>query len=219
MDFAYIRDVLPQYLAATGQTLQLALWGVLLSLIAGLAVCIAVVYRLPAIAPLCRAYIELSRNTPLLVQLFFLYFGLPRLGIRLSGYTCGIIGLTFLGAAYMAEAFRGGIAAVSRIQHDAALAVGLTGAQAFRHVILPQSLAASVPALVANTLFLIKETSVVGVLAVVELLNLSKELIGLDYQTNEALFLLVLGYASILLPVILAAPWIEKRVRRAAYGY
>ena len=114
---------------------------------------------------------------------------------------------------------RGGIEAVSRTQHDAALAVGLTDAQAFRYITFPQSLAASVPALTANTLFLIKETSVVGVLAVVELLNLSKELIGLDYHTNEALFLLVLGYASILLPVILAALWIEKRVRRVAYGY
>ena len=213
MDSTYIKEVLPQYLAATWQTLQLSLWGVSLSLIIGLAVCIAVVHRRPVLGPLCRGYIELSRNTPLLVQLFFLYFGLPKIGINLSGHTCGIIGLTFLGAATK------GFEAVSRTQHDAALAVGLTDAQAFRYITFPQSLAASVPALTANTLFLIKETSVVGVLAVVELLNLSKELIGLDYQTNEALFLLVLGYASILLPVILAAPWIEKRVRRVAYGY
>ena len=218
MDFSYIHEVLPQYVAATWQTLQLSLWGVALSLLFGLLVCVAVVYRLPFFAPVCRAYIELSRNTPLLVQLFFLYYGLPKFGIRLSGFACGVIGLTFLGAAYMAEAFRGGIAAVSRVQGEAALAVGLTPAQAFRYVVFPQSLAASVPALVANTLFLIKETSVVGVLAVVELLNVSKELIGLDYKTNEALFLLVLGYATILLPVILAAPWIERRVRRAAYG-
>lgn len=218
MDFSYIHEVLPQYVAATWQTLQLSLWGVALSLLFGLLVCVAVVYRLPLAAPVCRAYIELSRNTPLLVQLFFLYYGLPKFGIRLSGFACGVIGLTFLGAAYMAEAFRGGIAAVSRVQGEAALAVGLTPAQAFRYVVFPQSLAASVPALVANTLFLIKETSVVGVLAVVELLNVSKELIGLDYKTNEALFLLVLGYATILLPVIAAAPWIERRVRRAAYG-
>ena len=218
MDFSYIHEVLPQYVAATWQTLQLSLWGVALSLLFGLLVCVAVVYRLPLAAPVCRAYIELSRNTPLLVQLFFLYYGLPKFGIRLSGFACGVIGLTFLGAAYMAEAFRGGIAAVSRVQGEAALAVGLTPAQAFRYVVFPQSLAASVPALVANTLFLIKETSVVGVLAVVELLNVSKELIGLDYKTNEALFLLVLGYASILLPVIAAAPWLERWVRRAAYG-
>ena len=218
MDFSYLREVLPQYVAATWQTLQLSLWGVALSLVFGLLVCVAVVYRLPFFAPVCRAYIELSRNTPLLVQLFFLYYGLPKFGIRLSGFACGVIGLTFLGAAYMAEAFRGGIAAVSRVQGEAALAVGLTPAQAFLYVIFPQSLAASIPALVANTLFLIKETSVVGVLAVVELLTVSKELIGLDYKTNEALFLLVLGYASILLPVIVAAPWLERRVRRAAYG-
>ena len=122
MDFSYLREVLPQYVAATWQTLQLSLWGVALSLVFGLLVCIAVVYRLPFFAPVCRAYIELSRNTPLLVQLFFLYYGLPKFGIRLSGFACGVIGLTFLGAAYMAEAFRGGIAAVSRVQGEAALA-------------------------------------------------------------------------------------------------
>ncbi|MFC2305319.1 MAG: ABC transporter permease subunit, partial [Cardiobacterium hominis] len=108
MDFSYLREVLPQYVAATWQTLQLSLWGVALSLVFGLLVCVAVVYRLPLFAPVCRAYIELSRNTPLLVQLFFLYYGLPKFGIRLSGFACGVIGLTFLGAAYMAEAFRGG---------------------------------------------------------------------------------------------------------------
>ena len=166
----------------------------------------------------CTACRFLHPSAALILQLFFLYYGLPKFGIRLSGFACGVIGLTFLGAAYMAEAFRGGIAAVSRVQGEAALAVGLTPTQAFLYVIFPQSLAASIPALVANTLFLIKETSVVGVLAVVELLNVSKELIGLDYKTNEALFLLVLGYASILLPVIVAAPWLERRVRRAAYG-
>ena len=219
MDWSIVEQYLPLYQKAFFLTLHIAVWGILGSFLVGLIVSIIRHYRVPIFSQLATAYIELSRNTPLLIQLFFLYFGLPKIGINLSGHTCGIIGLTFLGAAYMAEAFRGGIEAVSRTQHDAALAVGLTDAQAFRYITFPQSLAASVPALTANTLFLIKETSVVGVLAVVELLNLSKELIGLDYQTNEALFLLVLGYASILLPVILAAPWIEKRVRRVAYGY
>ena len=218
MDFAYLSEVFPQYISATGETLRLSLWGVGLSLLLGLPVCIAVVYRLPVLARFCRLYIELSRNTPLLVQLFFLYYGLPKLGVHLSGFVCGVIGLTFLGASYMAEAFRGGIESVNKIQQEAALSIGLTPAQTFIYVVFPQSLAASVPALVANTLFLIKETSVVGVLAVVELLNLSKELIGLDYQTNEALLMLVLGYATLLLPVIALAPWIERHVRKASHG-
>ncbi len=218
MDFAYLSEVFPQYVAATGETLRLSLWSVGLSLLFGLLICIAVVYRCPVLAPFCRMYIELSRNTPLLVQLFFLYYGLPKLGVHLSGFVCGVIGLTFLGASYMAEAFRGGIESVNKIQQEAALSIGLTPVQTFIYVVFPQSLAASVPALVANTLFLIKETSVVGVLAVVELLNLSKELIGLDYQTNEALLMLVLGYATLLLPVIALAPWIERHVRKASHG-
>ena len=135
MDFSYLSEVFPQYIAATGETLRLSLWGVGLSLLLSLPVCIAVVYRLPVLARVCHLYIELSRNTPLLVQLFFLYYGLPKLGVHLSGFVCGVIGLTFLGASYMAEAFRGGIESVNKIQQEAALSIGLTPAQTFIYVV------------------------------------------------------------------------------------
>ncbi|WP_447502218.1 amino acid ABC transporter permease, partial [Acinetobacter pittii] len=115
-------------------------------------------------------YIELSRNTPLLIQLFFLYYGLPKLGIKIDGFACGVIGLTFLGGSYMAEAFRAGLQSVAKGQIDSAKSIGLQPIQIFRYVIFPQALAISIPAIGANCLFLIKESSVVSAIAVVELL-------------------------------------------------
>ena len=167
---------------------------------------------------LVKGYIELSRNTPLLIQVFFLYFGLSKIGLKLDGFTCGIIGLAFLGGSYMAEAIRGGLEAVSKGQIESALSIGLTPFQAFRYVIFPQAFAIATPAIGANCLFLMKETSVISAVAVAELMFVAKEVIGLDYKTNEALFLLVVFYLIILLPMSLFISYLERRTRRAKYG-
>ena len=176
------------------------------------------VHRRPVLGPLCRGYIELSRNTPLLVQLFFLYFGLPKIGIKIDGFTCGVIALVFLGGGYMAEALRAGLLAVPKGQTEAAKAIGLGNVQIFRYVVLPQAWAVSLPAIAANVLFLIKETSVIGAVSVAELMFVTKDIIGMDYKTNEALFLLFVSYLIILLPVSVWARYAERKVRRAKYG-
>jgi amino ABC transporter, permease protein, 3-TM region, his/glu/gln/arg/opine family len=175
-------------------------------------------YRIPIASQIGAAYVELSRNTPLLVQLFFIYFGLPRVGIKWSGETCAIVGLIFLGGAYMAEALRSGLDSIATIQWESASALGLTRTQTLRHVALPQAIATSVPPLAANVIFLIKETSVVSVVALPDLVYVAKDLIGMSYNTSEALILLVLAYLVILLPVSIAARLIEKKVRRGGFG-
>ena len=172
-------------------TLHLAFWGILLSLVIGVICAVITTYKVKSLTWLVKGYIELSRNTPLLIQVFFLYFGLSKIGLKLDGFTCGIIGLAFLGGSYMAEAFRGGLEAVSKGQIESALSIGLTPYQAFRYVIFPQAFAIATPAIGANCLFLMKETSVISAVAVAELMFVAKEVIGLDYKTNEALFLLV----------------------------
>ena len=161
---------------------------------------------------------ELSRNTPLLVQLFFLYFGLPKIGIRLSPEICGIIGLSFLGGAYMTETFRAGLETVERIQSESALSLGMSQAATMRYVVLPQALAVSVPSLVANMIFLIKETSVFSGIALADLMYVTKDLIGIYYQTPEALFMLVMAYLVLLLPISLFGSWVERRLRYAGFG-
>ena len=218
MNWQYIWNTLPRFIDATWITLQLSFWAIVLSLFIGFFCAIVTTYKVHMLNPIVKFYIELSRNTPLLIQIFFLYFGLSKVGIKLDGFTCGVIALVFLGGSYMAEALRAGLLAVPKGQSEAAKAIGLTPLQIFRHVVLPQAWAVALPAVGANVLFLMKETSVIGAVSVMELMFVTKDIIGMDYKTNEALLLLLLSYLIILLPVSLAARYAENRVRRAKYG-
>ncbi len=218
MNWHYIKQAAPRFVDAAKLTLELAAYGIVLSLAVGLAAAVCMAYRLPVLDRLSRGYVELSRNTPLLIQLFFLYYGLPKIGIKIDGFTCGVIALVFLGGGYMAEALRAGLLAVPKGQTEAAKAIGLGNVQIFRYVVLPQAWAVSLPAIAANVLFLIKETSVIGAVSVAELMFVTKDIIGMDYKTNEALFLLFVSYLIILLPVSVWARYAERKVRRAKYG-
>lgn len=214
----FMAEYLPMYAEAAKLTFRLGITGVLFSIIIGIICSLAQYYRVPLLKQAAAVYIELSRNTPLLVQLFFLYFGLPKIGFMLSSESCAIIGLSFLGGSYMAEAFRSGLMAVEKSQMESALAIGLNKVQVMRYIIFPQALAVSVPPLCANVIFLIKETSVFSVVALADLMYVAKDLIGLYYRTEEALLMLVIAYLVLLLPVSLAAGWLERRLRYAGFG-
>lgn len=218
MDIGFIKEYFPMYVDAAKLTLRLGITGILFSMAVGLICSLIEYYRIPLLRQVTAFYIELSRNTPLLVQLFFLYFGLPKIGIMLSSECCAVIGLSFLGGSYMAEAFRSGLETIEKGQVESALALGLTHPQAMRYVVFPQALAVSIPALCANVIFLIKETSVFSVVALADLMYVAKDLIGLYYQTDEALLMLVISYLVLLLPVSLAAGWLERRFKFAGFG-
>ena len=218
MNWDYILSVTPRFIHATLMTLHLAFWGILLSLVIGVICAVITTYKVKSLTWLVKGYIELSRNTPLLIQLFFLYCGLPRIGIQLEKETVGIIGLAFLGGGYMSEAFRGGIESVARIQVESGRALGLTRVQLARFIIFPQGFANSVPAVGANTLFLLKETSVFSAIAIMDLTNVTRDLIGMYYLTREYLLMLVISYAVILMPLSLIISYIERRVRHGIFG-
>jgi polar amino acid transport system permease protein len=218
MDTAFILRFIPLYLSAMVLVLRLCFLGVVFSLGVGLLCALSRYYRLPVLSPLCGVYIELSRNTPLLIQLFFLYFGLPRVGIIFESFTCAVIGLTFLGGSYMAEAFRGGLEAIGMNQIEGGLSIGLSRTQLIRYVVLPQAVAVSMPSLGANVLFLLKETSVVSIIALADLTSVAKDLIGMYYKTNEALIMLVAGYLLLLLPLSFLFRFAEKRLRYGEHG-
>ena len=218
MDWTFVQKFTPMYVKAAGLTLRIAALGIVLSMMVGLLCCIVQRFRVPVLRRIVAVYIELARNTPLLVQLFFLYFGLPKVGIKLNSESCAIIGLTFLGGAYMAEALRSGLEAVEISQREAGACIGLTNLQNLRYVILPQALATAIPALCANVIFLIKETSVFSAVALADLMYVAKDLIGMYYKTDEALMMLVAAYLVLLLPVSLLFSWIERRLRYAGFG-
>jgi polar amino acid transport system permease protein len=219
LDFSIIKQALPHYEDAMAVTLRLGLLGILLSLVLGFVVSLFMLFKVPVLSQISRAYVELARNTPLLIQLFFLYYGLPKIGVNLSKEACGIIGLTFLGGGYMGESFRSGFSEVPRIQLESGKAIGLTKFQMIKHVIFPQGLILSVSNIGANALFLLKETSVFSAIAIMDLTNVTKDLIGMYYRTNEYLFSLVVAYAIILLPMAGLIMLIERRIRYGSFGY
>lgn len=213
LNLSFIRTYLPLYVEAAGLTVRIAFLGILLALGIGL-VCAVVRYeKIPLLGQVVGAYIELSRNTPLLVQLFFLYFGLPKAGILWSAETCAVVGLGFLGGSYMAESLRSGLEAVEKPQLEAAKSLGMGRLLALEQVLLPQALGTALPSMAANVIFLIKETSVVSGIALADLMYVTKDLIGLYYETEEALLMLVVAYLVILLPVSLGAGWLERRLQ------
>ena len=218
MDYNFIMQHIPQYIEAASLTLKLASVGIFLSLLLGLLCSFLIYFKVPVLEQICSCYIELSRNTPLLVQLFFLYFGLPKINVFISSEACAIIGLTFLGGSYMAEAFRSGLNSVENSHIESGLNIGLTKTQLIRYVILPQAFTTSIPPLCANFISLIKETSVFSAVALADLMYVAKDLIGLYYKTDEALFMLVIAYLIILLPISLIANLVERRVRYAGFG-
>ena len=218
LDFEVIQKYLPLFEEAALLTVKIGVIGIIFSIILGI-ICAAVrYYRVPVLRQIATVYIEISRNTPLLIQLFFIYYGLPKVGISMSAEICGVVGLTFLGGSYMAEAFRSGLDAVAPVQKESAFTLGLSEAQTFRYVILPQAVSVSVPAFVANVIFLLKETSVFSAISLMDLMFVSKDLIGLYYDTIESLALLVFFYLIILLPVSILGTLIERRLRYAEFG-
>jgi polar amino acid transport system permease protein len=118
----------------------------------------------------------------------------------------------------MAEAFRSGLEAIPVIQNESALSLGMTRGQVMQYVILPQAISISVPAFVANVIFLLKETSVFSAVSLMDLMFTAKDLIGLHYNTTEALFLLVIMYLIILLPISVVGTLLERRLRYAGFG-
>ncbi|MCR4618616.1 MAG: amino acid ABC transporter permease [Lachnospiraceae bacterium] len=218
MDLDVLISYFPKYVEAFFLTVRVGVIGIGIAFLMGIISAFIVYFKVPILSFIFSAYIELFRNTPLLVQLFFIYFGLPKLGISISAEVCGVVGIGLLGGSYMAEGFRSGLSAVPGSQNEGALALGMTKSQMFFNVIFPEAFSLSVPAIVANVIFLLKETSVFSAISLMDLMFTAKDLIGLYYNTTEALFLLVVFYVVMILPVSIVGNMVEKRVHYKMFG-
>lgn len=215
MDWSFIEKYTPMYVEAAALTVKIGFFGIVLAVALGLICALVKYFRVPAARQIVAVYIEISRNTPLIVQLFFLYFGLPKAGVLLSPEACGVIGLAFLGGSYMAESFLSGLESVGKIQLESAESLGLKRWQVMRYIVIPQAASVSMPAFAANVIFLLKETSVFSAVSLMDLMNVAKDLIGMSYNTNEALTMLVVAYLIIILPISVVFTILERRLRRA----
>ncbi|MDN3921314.1 amino acid ABC transporter permease [Roseateles violae] len=206
----------PVMLKGTGYTLLFAVVSMLLGLPLAALITLLRVLRLPLLDRLMALYVSVMRGTPLLVQVFIVYYGLPSIGIELSPITAGILTLTLNVAAYMSETLRGAIGAVAQGQWLAGTSLGLRRPQILRYVIGPQALRAAVPSLSNSLISLIKDTSLVSVIAVTELMLATKELISTTFQP----FPLYLAAAAIYWLLSLSFEQLQRRMeKRLAYPH
>ncbi|KIP98762.1 MULTISPECIES: amino acid ABC transporter permease [Pseudomonas] len=217
-DWPFVLSTLPAFLKAVGVTLQVGAIAIACSLLVALLNSAILVWRVPLLRRLVGLYVEVARNTPLLIQLFFIYFALPVIGIRLSGFAAAIIAMTFLGGAYLTEVLRAGVEAVPKAQIESGLSIGLSRWQLLRHVILPQAGLLSLPALFANFIFLLKETTVVSAVAVPEILYTTKSYIALYYKTYEMLAVMTALCVLLFLPLSLLLGVLERRLQHGQFG-
>ena len=215
MDWEFIVKYFPLYKEAAMLTLKIGIIGIVLATLIGFIIAMIVYYQVPILKQVSKIYIEFSRNTPLLIQLFFIYYGLPKIGISMKPATCGVVGLAFLGGSYMAETFRSGIEAIDSIQKESAYSLGFNKLQTIIYIIMPQAIRVSLHGIVANVIFLLKETSVFSAVSIMDLMFTAKDLIGIYYNTIEALSLLVFFYLIILLPVSILGLVLERKFRYA----
>ncbi|MFC3847131.1 amino acid ABC transporter permease [Helicobacter baculiformis] len=213
LDWQFMYHVLPAFGRGLWLTLYISFAGIVGALGVGFLSALGLYFPGFWSKPL-GAYVQIARNTPLLIQLFFLYYGLNEIGFSLSAKTCAVVGIAFLGGGYMAESFLLGLKALPKVQLESALSLGLTRLQALKHVLFPQSLAISLPSLGANVIFLLKESSVVSAIALVDVMFVAKDVIGIYYKTDEALLLLVIAYLLVLLPLSILFVALEKHYKR-----
>lgn len=214
MNFSDIGAWMPELLRAAGGTLRMTALAYLFAVIAALPIALARISRFSALSGTASWYIELVRGTPALTQLFLIYFGLASAGIVLSAFAAAVIGLGLNYAAYMAEVYRAGIAAIDPGQREAALAIGMTRARAMRIIILPQAIRVVIPPMTNYAVSLLKDTSVASLIAAPELMLRARDLSS-EYFTPMELYLLVgLMYLVMAWPLAKAARRLELRLGR-----
>lgn len=192
-------------------TLQVSGLAIGLATLAGVAVAAARSGPVVLLRWLATAFVEVFRNTPLLVQIFFVFFGLPRVGLRLSPFQSGLLALSLYTAAYNAEVFRAGLEAVPRGLREAAAALGLTPWQSFRHIILPVAVRISLPALGNNFVALVKNSSLVSTIGMVELTFVARDLETWTFRSFEVYGMAALLYLGLVLLLVSILRSVETR--------
>lgn len=189
-----IREYLPLFLGGARYTIALALVSVLISVPLGALLALARISNSCLLSGLARVYVELIRGTPLLVQVYIVYFGLPMLGIYLDDFVSAVVAISMNSVAYMSEIIRSGIQSIDKGQMEAGRALGLPRWTVYRKVIFPQAFRNILPTIGNEFAVLIKETSIVSVLGIKDLMFASDTVRGATYTTFAPLLFTALIY-------------------------
>jgi polar amino acid transport system permease protein len=212
-DWAYTVEILPVLAQAAIVTIEATLVSFLIALVLGLVLALLRMSG-PVVGWFTSAFVELVRSTPLLIQIFFLFFVLPRFGIVLDAFTAGIIALSIHYGCYCSEVYRAGLEAVPRGQWEACTALNLSAWNTFKNVVLPQAIPPIVPALGNYLVALFKDTPLLSAIAVLELVQTAKMLGSDTFRYTEPMT--IVGLIFLVMSLVSAAGirWLERRLNR-----
>lgn len=214
MDLSILRQYWPILLKGFELTILCWILGTIFSMVLGLIISLAQRYGPRPLGWLIQAYIEVIRGTPFLVQLFVLYYGGPLLGLRLDALPAGILGLTVYGSPYFAEIFRSGFLAVPVGQLEAARAIGMSELTIIRRILLPLSLVSALPALVNFAIILTKETVILSIITVPELMYQVQRMSTETFRYLEANFVLALFFWGLVETISRFGRRLEARITK-----
>lgn len=212
-------DLIRIFFKASMLTLQVSALAIIFSFIIGLVGSIVLYYKVPLIKTLIYMYVEFFRNTPSLIQAYFIFYGLPKLSIQLNSFTCSVIVLSLLGGAYMCEAIYSGTKAISRNQIELAKSIGLSRLDTIRYLIVPQSISISIAAINNNGIFLAKEVSAMKIILLPEIVYQAFAIISIRADLIvPVITMMILSYLAILIPASILSSALERKIRHAEFG-
>ncbi|MEZ9920517.1 amino acid ABC transporter permease [Vibrio breoganii] len=217
-DFNYMLELLPILFKYLGTTMEMAIWGGIFALILAVILANIRVFKVPVLDQLSQLYISFFRGTPLLVQLFLLYYGLPQvfpIMVGIDAFSAAVIGLTLHFAAYMAESIRAAIIGIDRSQMEASLSIGMTTRQAMQRVILPQATRVALPSLMNYFIDMIKSTSLAFTLGVAEIMAKAQMEASSSFRFFEAFLAVALIYWGVVIILTRVQIWAENRLNKA----
>jgi His/Glu/Gln/Arg/opine family amino acid ABC transporter permease subunit len=211
-NFRIILEYMPLYWKCFFATLWLSGGSLLGALVLGVIACAMRLSESRIISRVAGVYIESIRSTPLLAQLYFFYFGLPSLGIRMPEEATGILALTLNSGAYMAEIIRAGVQSVSYGQIEAAMSSGLSYLQRMRYIVLPQALGVSIPPMLGQAIVLVKDSALLSLISIVELTRAGQILTSERFMPAEGFLTTAVFYLIIYYILKAFSHWSQKRL-------
>lgn len=217
LDFHIVISNLPLLWAATLITIKITVLSFTFAIAIAFMAGVLRSYRIPRpLGALLAAYVEIIRGSPLLIQLFFIYYGLPTIGIVLDAPAAAVIGLSLNGGAYMSEVVRAAISSVEKGQEEAAFSLGYSKLEAIWHIILPQAIRVAIPPLMNGFSALLKESSLISVISITELTRTGNLIYYRTSRPFEVYLTLGLFYFVMTYTVALLAKQIERKGKRWA---
>lgn len=218
MNFSKVlADATPLLLEGLEMTVMISLLSIAIGILIGLAMCLFGMAKNVVLRGISAVYIWLIRGTPMLVQAFIVFFGLPQVismfvpGFTLSPFTAGLITLSLNAGAYLAEIFRGGISSVPKGQREAARSLGLNSTKTFIKVVLPQAIKIAIPSMVNQFIITIKDTSILSVIGLGELMNRGRVYVGSSYLFFETYVYVAIFYLIIISILMIVSKYVEKK--------